>query len=129
MAPTKYADRTIPKISLHDFSSCVDEITIQLISAAETDGFFCLINHDISPSQISHMFTTSASFFPLPDSTKSRIPFTPKNTSWEKNSQVRPSTGQPDQKESYQIQFGANMEGSGSPIRSSQDSKPSVWNS
>lgn len=29
----------------------------------------------------------------------------------EKNAQIRPSTGQPDRKESYQLQYGANMDG------------------
>jgi len=57
------------------------------------------------------MFETSESFFALPDSTKATVPFTIKNAGWEKNAQIRPSTGQPDQKESYQMQFGENMEG------------------
>lgn len=57
------------------------------------------------------MFETSAAFFALPDSEKAKVPFTTKNAGWEKNAQVRPSTGQPDQKESYQMQFGANMDG------------------
>jgi hypothetical protein len=61
MAPTKYADRSIPKISLHDFESRVDEITAQLVHAAETDGFFGLINHGISEEEIENV----------------RIPFTP----------------------------------------------------
>lgn len=111
MAPTKYANRTIPKISLHDFPARIDEITTQLIHAAETDGFFGLVNHGISSAQIESVFEASASFFSLPDSTKGQVPFTTKNAGWEKNSQIRPSTGQPDQKESYQMQFGANMDG------------------
>jgi isopenicillin N synthase-like dioxygenase len=112
MAPsTKYSDRTIPKISLHDFSSRIDEITSQLIHAAETDGFFGLTNHGISLSEIEHMFSTSESFFSLPDSTKATVPFSHLNAGWEKNAQIRPSTGQPDRKESYQMQFGANMNG------------------
>ena len=57
------------------------------------------------------MFATSESFFKLPNSTKAEVPFTTKNAGWEKNAQIRVSTGQPDQKESYQMQFGANMEG------------------
>ncbi|KAL3427921.1 2OG-Fe(II)oxygenase superfamily protein [Phlyctema vagabunda] len=108
---TKYAERSIPKISLHDFPNRVDEITSQLITAAETDGFFGLINHGIPAAEIESMFETSASFFALPDSTKAQVPFTTKNAGWEKNAQIRPSTGKADQKESYQMQFGANMEG------------------
>jgi isopenicillin N synthase-like dioxygenase len=111
MAPTKYADRTIPKISLHDFSNRIDEITSELVRAAETDGFFGLVNHGIPTSDIDKMFAASESFFALPDNTKATVPFTTKNAGWEKNAQIRPSTGFPDQKESYQMQFGSNMEG------------------
>jgi len=108
---TKYADRTIPKISLHDFPSRIDEITSQLIHAAETDGFFGLVDHGISLSEIENMFATSESFFSLPDTIKATVPFSHSNAGWEKNAQIRPSTGQPDQKERYQMQFGANMNG------------------
>jgi len=111
MAPTKYADRTIPKISLHDFDNRIEEITAQLVDAAETDGFFGLTNHEISLEEIEQMFNTSTSFFLLPDATKATVPFSHLNAGWEKNAQIRPSTGQPDQKESYQMQFGANMSG------------------
>jgi isopenicillin N synthase-like dioxygenase len=112
MVPTKYADRHIPKISLSDFSNRVDEITFQLIQAAETDGFFGIIDHGIPVSTIDNMFATSEAFFSLPDTTKATIPFSPiNNVGWEKNAQVRPSTGVADQKESYNLQFGAHMEG------------------
>lgn len=111
MAPTKYADRTIPKISLHDFTNRIDEITDQLIHAAETDGFFGVVDHGIPISDIDEMFAASESFFALPDDTKATVPFTTKNTGWEKNAQIRPSTGFPDRKESYQMQFGSNMDG------------------
>ncbi|CAM6094153.1 unnamed protein product [Calypogeia fissa] len=112
MAPTKYADRSIPKISLHDFSNRIDEITTQLIHAAETDGFFCLIDHGIPSSSIDKIFATSESFFSLLDSTKTNVQFDAiKNAGWEKKSQIRPSTGVADQKDSYQMQFGSNMDG------------------
>ncbi|KAH8821849.1 putative gibberellin 20 oxidase [Xylogone sp. PMI_703] len=111
MAPTKYADRIIPRISLHFFDSRVDEVTSQLVHAAETDGFFTLINHGLSVEDIESMFDTSESFFSLPDETKALVPFTTKNAGWEKNAQVRPSTGVADQKESYQMQYGDNMDG------------------
>lgn len=109
--PTQYSDRAIPKISLHDFSSRIDEITAQLIHAAETDGFFGLTNHGISLSEIETQFARSESFFALPKDVKATVPFSHLNAGWEYQSQVRPSTGQPDQKESYQMQFGANMSG------------------
>ncbi|KAH8679586.1 oxoglutarate/iron-dependent oxygenase [Tricladium varicosporioides] len=112
MAPeTKYANRTIPKISLANFDSRISEITEQLVNAAETDGFFGLVDHGIALEEIEHMFDTSASFFALPDSEKAKVPFSHLNAGWEKNAQIRPSTGQPDRKESYQMQFGANMDG------------------
>lgn len=55
------------------------------------------------------MFATSESFFTLPDDVKATVPWNPQNVGWEKNSQVRPSTGAADMKESYQLQFGENM--------------------
>ena len=80
MAPTKYADRTIPKISLHDFPNRIDEITDKLIHADETDGFFGLVDHGIPISEIDKMFAASESFFALPANTKATVPFTIKNT-------------------------------------------------
>ncbi|EMC95724.1 hypothetical protein BAUCODRAFT_499654 [Baudoinia panamericana UAMH 10762] len=109
MGPTKYTNRAIPRISLKDFEARTDEITSQLVRAAETDGFFSLTDTEISVSDINAIFATSESFFDLPDSTKVTVPFTHKNVGWEKRSQVRPSTGFADQKESYQLQFGDNM--------------------
>jgi hypothetical protein len=57
------------------------------------------------------MFGTSGAFFTLPDKVKATVPWNPNNVGWEKMSQVRPSTGAPDTKESYQLQFGENMKG------------------
>jgi isopenicillin N synthase-like dioxygenase len=73
MAPTKYLDRPIPTISLRDFESRIDEITAQLVSAAENEGFFCIVDHGISGSTVDNMFDNSARFFSLPDSVKSRV--------------------------------------------------------
>ena len=109
MATTKYTDRAIPRISLVDFENRIDEITKQLLFAAETDGFFSLCDTEISIPDIDAVFGTSESFFSLPDEVKGTVPFTHKNVGWEKNSQVRPSTGTADMKESYQLQFGENM--------------------
>ncbi|KAF1991608.1 Clavaminate synthase-like protein [Aulographum hederae CBS 113979] len=108
---TKYVDRQIPAISLHDFPNRIDSITAALVHAAENVGFFSIVNHGIGTADIDAMFATSASFFALPDATKASVPFTTLNAGWEKNAQVRPSTGQPDTKESYQLQFGRNMAG------------------
>jgi len=109
--PTKYSNRTIPKISMRDFDSRIDEITAALITAAETDGFFVLTDHGIAQAAIEAQFAACEAFFALPDAVKAGVPFSRRNAGWEKRSQVRPSTGQPDQKESYQMQFGPNMEG------------------
>jgi isopenicillin N synthase-like dioxygenase len=109
MTATKYASRNIPRVSLADFENRIDEITRQLIHAAETDGFFSLRDTEITIPEIDAIFATSESFFALPDDVKATVPFTHKNVGWEKKSQIRPSTGHPDQKESYQLQFGENM--------------------
>ncbi|KAL5341077.1 hypothetical protein BJX70DRAFT_74520 [Aspergillus crustosus] len=106
---TTYVDRPIPQISLRDFSQRIDEITSELVHAAENVGFFTITDHGIPTSDINTMFTTAESFFALPESIKSTVPWNPNNVGWEKNSQVRPSTGEPDTKESYQLQFGENM--------------------
>jgi isopenicillin N synthase-like dioxygenase len=109
--PTKYSTRTIPKISLRDFDARIDEITSSLIAAAETDGFFALVDHGISPDEVEAQFLAAERFFSLPDEAKAAVPFSHRNAGWEKNAQVRPSTGAADRKESYQMQFGANMDG------------------
>ncbi|KAL4902891.1 hypothetical protein BDW74DRAFT_186557 [Aspergillus multicolor] len=111
MAPTRYTNRPIPRISLRDFDTRIDEITSELIDASENVGFFTITDHGISDTDIDSMFALSESFFSLPDEIKATVPWNPNNVGWEKNSQVRPSTGQPDTKESYQLQFGENMNG------------------
>ncbi|KUL87344.1 hypothetical protein ZTR_04682 [Talaromyces verruculosus] len=109
MAQTRYTDRPIPQISLRDFDSRINEITTQLIHAAENVGFFTIIDHGLSDEDIEEMFLNSQRFFSLPDDVKATVPWSAKNVGWEKNAQVRPSTGMPDTKESYQLQFGENM--------------------
>ena len=112
MAPTKYIDRPIPTVSLRDFESRVDEITKALVEASENVGFFCIVDHGIERSTLDSMFASSARFFSLPDTVKRHVPFSPQhNAGWEKNAQIRPSTGAVDRKESYQMQFGAGMQG------------------
>ena len=109
---TKYSTRAVPTVSLGDYSSRIDEITIQLVNAAENVGFFCIVDHGISKEDVYAIFNESARFFSLPDDVKGKVPFSSAhNAGWEKNSQVRPSTGAADKKESYQMQFGHNMDG------------------
>ena len=57
------------------------------------------------------MFLTSKSFFDPPDAAKATVSWNANSVGWEKNSQIRPSTGKPDSNESYQLQFGDNMQG------------------
>jgi isopenicillin N synthase-like dioxygenase len=112
MTPTKYIDRAITEVSLHNFDARIDEITAELIAAAEQEGFFCLVDHGISRPTVEQMFDLSAKFFDQPDEMKATVPFSSANNAgWEKNSQVRPSTGAVDRKESYQMQFGEGMNG------------------
>ncbi len=112
MGPTKYSQRSVPTISLRDFDTRIDEVTQQLVDAAEHEGFFTIVDHGISPAEIDDIFADSARFFSLDDSIKAKVPFSSKhNAGWERNSQIRPSTGAADCKESYQMQFGANMDG------------------
>ena len=112
MAVTKYIDRPVPTISLHDFESRIDEITSELVEAAEYHGFFTIIDHGISRESVDDIFNQSARFFSQPDDVKARVPFSPQhNAGWEKNAQIRPSTGVADRKESYQMQFGEGMNG------------------
>ncbi|KAI8941896.1 hypothetical protein NX059_000010 [Plenodomus lindquistii] len=112
MAPTKYVDRPIPTISLRDFPDRISEITKELVDAAENHGFFCIVDHGIPRHSVDSIFEQSARFFNQPDEVKARIPFSPQyNAGWEKNAQIRPSTGTVDRKESYQMQFGEGMNG------------------
>lgn len=112
MGSTKYTNRAIPHISLANFDTRIDEITKEIIAAAEDNGFFCVVDHEISPELVNRTFEDSAAFFNLDDCIKSSVPFSANhNAGWEKNSQKRPSTGEVDRKESYQIQFGENMKG------------------
>lgn len=97
---TLHIERTIPRISMKDFPNRINEITSELIKAAETDGFFSLTDTEISVADIQAIFETSASFFALTDDVKGTVPFTKKNVGWEKNAQIRPSTGTADMKES-----------------------------
>jgi len=100
----------VPTISLHDFSARRATIIAELMDAATNVGFFTLSNHGISAADVDAAFALSREFFSLPDAVKARTPLNGKNAGWEKNTQVRPSTGTADQKESMQLQF-ARMEG------------------
>lgn len=106
---TKYVERPLPKISLADFDARIDEITAQLVDAAENVGFFAVVDHGITQAEQDAVFGASETFFALPGAVKATVPWNPQNVGYEDRSQVRPSTGAPDAKESYQLQFGENM--------------------
>lgn len=94
----------IPVIDLHDFDNRIDEITESLWQAATEIGFFQVVNHSISLSEIEKTFAASESFFAQDNSVKSQFPLKDGlNAGWEFMEQVRPSTGVADQKESYQL--------------------------
>ena len=97
-------DREIRIIDLSNFERRRTEITEQLWKAATEIGFFQLSNHGIDPEDISAAFAQSDRFFNLSESIKAQYK-RPKgvNAGWESRSQIRPSTGTKDQKESYQI--------------------------
>ncbi|MCU1647824.1 MAG: isopenicillin synthase family oxygenase [Nocardia sp.] len=98
------AARDIRIIDLTDFEDRRAEITDQLWAAATDIGFFQLSGHGIPQEQIDAVFAVTAGFFELPEPVKGQYPLVKAdNAGWESLSQVRPSIGVPDQKESYQI--------------------------
>lgn len=76
-----------------------------LWSAARSVGFFTVINHGIPASLIEETFDAAKEFFEHNRTTKERLaPYSAKlNAGYEFMQQVRPSTGLPDVKESFQI--------------------------
>lgn len=94
--------REVRCIDLSNFDQRKSEIADQLWQAAVEIGFFQVSNHGIALDDIRHAFSTTESFFALPDAVKAQYPLA-RNAGWENKSQVRPSTKTPDQKESYQI--------------------------
>ena len=96
--------RAIPQIDMNDFAARKREIADQLWQASTEIGFFQLINHGIPQQQIDEAFLMTERFFALPQDTKAQFPMRKgTNAGWEYRSQVRPSTGTADEKESYQI--------------------------
>jgi isopenicillin N synthase-like dioxygenase len=97
-------DRAIPEIDMADFAARKAEIADQLWAAATDVGFFQVYNHGLAPEVIERAFMLSERFFALPQQTKAQYPLRGgTNAGWEFKAQVRPSTGTPDNKESYQI--------------------------
>jgi isopenicillin N synthase-like dioxygenase len=98
------ATREIRQIDLSDFEHRKTVIADQLWEAAVDVGFFQIIHHGIDLAEVHKAFAMTERFFALPDGVKAQYPLRKAlNVGWESRAQVRPSTGTPDQKESYQI--------------------------
>jgi isopenicillin N synthase-like dioxygenase len=102
------SDREVRRISLRDFDARRGAIADELWSAATDIGFFQVVDHGIDVAAVRAAFAMAEAFFALPQEVKARRPkrF---NSGWEQLTQVRPSVGVPDQKESYQVTL-SNME-------------------
>ncbi|WP_330307804.1 MULTISPECIES: 2OG-Fe(II) oxygenase family protein [unclassified Streptomyces] len=103
-AGTETTAREIRRIDLSDFEARKAEITEELWAAATNIGFFQLVNHGIEQALVDEAFTNAEGFFALPEAHKARHGLKKGlNSGWESMTQVRPSVGTPDQKESYQV--------------------------
>ena len=112
-------ERALKTLSLKDYERRTPELVAQLLSIAEFDGCFALTDHGIAEEDIKAMFVMSEKFFSLLSQVKEKYPFErtkvlpsykiaqQKNAGWESNSQLRPSTGTYDMKESLPLQYAA----------------------
>jgi len=102
-AAASSSDYSVPVIDMSKGSD--EEIAEELWNAATTVGFFSVVNHGIPQEAIDQAFQVSKEFFSLPQEEKEAAsPFAIYlNAGYEFMSQVRPSTGTADQKESLQI--------------------------
>lgn len=100
-------DRSVPVIDLENWElSAADweKKAEKLWDAATTIGFFQLTNFGISVDEINAAFAEAERFFALDRAVLEKIgKERGVNAGWEYRSQVRPSTGTPDEKESYQV--------------------------
>lgn len=99
---TESTSREVRRIDLSDFEQRKYEIADQLWHAAVDIGFFQVTHHGIAQSDVDRAFANAERLFALPDAVKAQWPLK-RNAGWESKAQVRPSTGTPDQKESYQV--------------------------
>jgi isopenicillin N synthase-like dioxygenase len=103
-APGVEVAREVPRIDLADFADRKASIAEALWKAATEFGFFQIVNHGIRQDEIDRAFALAERFFALPPAIKAQYPLKGRsNAGWEFRAQVRPSTGTPDNKESYQI--------------------------
>ena len=98
------AAREVPRVDLTDLEDRRAEVADQLWAAATEVGFFQLAGHGIDAGLLDAGFAAAAAFFAQPAERKAAWPLDrSRNAGWESRSQVRPSTGTADEKESYQI--------------------------
>lgn len=101
---TVTTSREVRRIDLRDFDSRRAEITDELWAAATDIGFFQVVGHGIDLDEVGRAFAAAERYFALPDGVKARNALKKGlNSGWESMTQVRPSVGTPDQKESYQV--------------------------
>lgn len=104
---TETADRAVPVIDVNDWNLTPEQWDAkaeEFWDAATTIGFFQLKNFGITRDEINAAFAESERFFALPKATLETVAKPKgKNVGFEHKSQIRPSTGTPDEKESYQI--------------------------
>jgi len=97
-------DRPVRQIDLSDFDVRKAQIAEELWLAATEIGFFQVVNHGIPQALIDAAFASAWDFFGMPHEAKTAYAMASgTNAGWEFKAQVRPSTGTPDNKESYQI--------------------------
>ncbi|MFC7304114.1 isopenicillin N synthase family dioxygenase [Streptomyces monticola] len=103
-AGTETGSREIRRIDLGDFENRKAEIADELWAAATDIGFFQLVHHGIEQDLVDAAFANAEDFFALSGHLKARHALKKGlNSGWESMTQVRPSIGTPDQKESYQL--------------------------
>ena len=95
-------DTTIPVI---DMSQSDEVVAAEMWDAASNVGFFTVVGHGIAQDVIEQSFGVAQEFFSLEREAKEAAsPFAQQlNSGYEFMTQVRPSTGTADQKESLQI--------------------------
>lgn len=105
------ASRNVPAIDLSNFEERKAQIVKEIMLASEEMGFFTVVGHGIPEEKIDEAFSYAAKYFGLPDDVKAKNGLVKeKNVGWEKQGQIRPSTGTADLKESLQMGY-VNMEG------------------
>ncbi|RKF13734.1 isopenicillin N synthase family oxygenase [Alginatibacterium sediminis] len=96
--------RKIPVIDVSDFEQRRQQISDELWKAATEVGFFQLSHHSIPLELVKNAFEQSRAFFGQDPLAKQALSLLAgENAGWEYKKQVRPSTGNADEKESYQI--------------------------